>query len=174
MEGKRLIQVDFDNTENHSPLNEKTIIIFKGDRNRTAGVRLNEWVKKNLNEITYYLGYDNELYPKFRIETIEIEDEAEPELIVEDYIKELTNKFLVEEQHNGFFKSYFLVKTDFEGEKVEEIMNRYYDRFSGSGVGSLKRALEEAKFTVEYKEVGRVIPENLTNLKLYKGVAGNY
>lgn len=68
-ESIRLVQVDFDNMENHNPEERKTIGVFVEGDNLSAHGKISEWFEKNGN-FHLYLGWDGEVYPKFELETV--------------------------------------------------------------------------------------------------------
>lgn len=64
----RLVRVDFDNLENHDAIYEKEIAVFGSDSpGKTAHAKVGEWLVEN-GPFKLYLGWDGEVYPKFRAE----------------------------------------------------------------------------------------------------------
>lgn len=68
IEGIRLVRVDFDTLENElsAALVEKELGIFLDDSQRTAHYKANLFLRQNLPAETSYLGWDGEVYPKYR------------------------------------------------------------------------------------------------------------
>lgn len=65
---KRLVRIDFDNMENRNPVTKKVLGVFVGDeRGLTAHGKASEWFKKQ-EPVHFYLGYDGQIYPQFRLE----------------------------------------------------------------------------------------------------------
>jgi hypothetical protein len=63
----RLIKIDFDAMENHSPKTESCIATFVNEEDNSAKNKLDNYLK-SLGPIKLYSGYDKHLYPKFRID----------------------------------------------------------------------------------------------------------
>jgi len=61
----RLIKISFDSLENHHPWVEETIASFCDDENDTAYAK----AKNHINNISekVYVGYDLEVYPKYKL-----------------------------------------------------------------------------------------------------------
>ncbi len=70
MEAIQLIKQGFDSLENREPWYESVLGVFIDSPDKNRYVKVQEY----LSTLTYtpYSGYDHEIYPKFRIEKIEI------------------------------------------------------------------------------------------------------
>jgi len=62
----QLIKIDFDNMENQDPLYERTIGIFEAYGDKTAHGMV-ELFFQAYGPIEIYLGWDGEVYPKFKL-----------------------------------------------------------------------------------------------------------
>jgi hypothetical protein len=66
MEAIELIEINFDNSENHHPYIQKSHGIFIGNKEFSAhgvvGKYINQIVEQKL-----YLGYDGQIYPRFEL-----------------------------------------------------------------------------------------------------------
>ena len=70
---KRVIRVDFDNMENREEMAVKSILLFEAedDLQGMASLKVARFVEKiNVN---LYKGWNDQIYPQFRIEKREIE-----------------------------------------------------------------------------------------------------
>lgn len=69
--GLQLIVVDFNNMENQlgSALMSETTV-FMDDEDDTAHNKINTWLEKK--RYMMYLGWNKEVYPKFRVQEVEI------------------------------------------------------------------------------------------------------
>ena len=66
----RATKTSFDSLENHHPTSEDLLVTTTGNEKLSAHGVMSEWISKNLSNVKLYLGYDGELYPQFRIKTI--------------------------------------------------------------------------------------------------------
>ena len=62
----RLVRIDFDNMENHDPIEEEILGVFIPSGGLSAWGMAAEWIRTQ-PPIKMYLGYDHEIYPKFRL-----------------------------------------------------------------------------------------------------------
>jgi hypothetical protein len=70
---KKVVRVDFDNMENREEMATKRIVLFEAMDNASgsASLKVAKFVEKiNVN---LYKGWNDQLYPQFRIEKKEIE-----------------------------------------------------------------------------------------------------
>jgi len=64
----KLIRIDFKNTENIATTYELELGIFLDKKSGlTAHGSCSNWIKKNLNNIRMYLGWNGQVYPQFKI-----------------------------------------------------------------------------------------------------------
>ena len=70
MEVKELIKKDFDGMENKNPEVYETIGLFTDDKDKNAHKKIMEYL--STLKITPYLGWDGEVYPKFKVNKKEI------------------------------------------------------------------------------------------------------
>lgn len=68
-----LKRFQFDSLENHNPVSEDLFLIFKSRE------LLLEWIQLIGTKIVPYLGYNNQLYPCYKIEEKEVIDKERPE-----------------------------------------------------------------------------------------------
>lgn len=61
-----LFRVEFDNMENHDPLREAEVAAFV-DGDEKAWAKLARHLRE-LEPVAVYLGYDDQVYPRFRVE----------------------------------------------------------------------------------------------------------
>lgn len=57
-----IYKVSFDSLENHNPIYKKAIAV--------ASIENIDEVLRNIKDIVYYIGYDNQIYPKFDVEVV--------------------------------------------------------------------------------------------------------
>lgn len=63
----RLVRIDFDGLENHTPRYETDMGTFGTTPAKTAYARLRDWMEEQ-TPIKHYVGYDKQVYPQFRLE----------------------------------------------------------------------------------------------------------
>ena len=66
METIQVFRDDFDSTENHSPERSKLLGTFIEKEGKTAHGNASIFIS-NIEPIRVYLGYDGNVYPKFRL-----------------------------------------------------------------------------------------------------------
>lgn len=72
MEAIQLTQYDFDNMENRNPYIETIIATAIAKGSLTAHGVMADWISENLKGTKPYLGYNGEIYPKYKMKTITI------------------------------------------------------------------------------------------------------
>jgi hypothetical protein len=68
LEAKELIRIDFDNMENRDALYETSLGTFVQSDELTAHGVLLKWLSEQ-PPVNMYLGWDGEVYPKFKVKT---------------------------------------------------------------------------------------------------------
>ena len=71
IEALQLFKDDFDNTENRNPGTSKSLGIFIKGNNLSASGKVSRFISE-LEPVKIYLGWDGNVYPKFRLEKINI------------------------------------------------------------------------------------------------------
>ncbi len=71
MKALKLTKVGFDNLENRSPECLKWEKIFVEERGITAHKKVADFLK-GLDPVNIYLGWDSAVYPRFKVERIEV------------------------------------------------------------------------------------------------------
>jgi len=74
---KRLVRIDFNNLENHSPLSESVVACFVDDADKTAHAYACDFFC-TMAPVRLYLGYDSNVYPKFMLVAEPIWKKPEP------------------------------------------------------------------------------------------------
>ena len=70
MKALKLTQHDFNNIEDSNPYEQKEIGVFVDELPKTAYSKVEDYLKTIT--ITPYIGYNNEVYPKFKVEQLEL------------------------------------------------------------------------------------------------------
>lgn len=71
MDAIKLIKVGFDTLENRDPIYEIEMGVFVDDNSLTAHGKIAKWFNEH-EPVKMYLGWDGQVYPKFKMEPCKI------------------------------------------------------------------------------------------------------
>ena len=70
MKALKLTQYDFNNMEDDNPYEQKELGVFVDEPPKTVYSKVEDYLKTIT--ITPYIGYDKQVYPKFKVEQLEL------------------------------------------------------------------------------------------------------